>query len=467
MSNVTITHKLYDQNVALWTKCEDVCNGQDAVKDKTTTYLALPDPTDFSQEAALRYKNYLQRAIFYGYSRRTLQSMIGLAFRKNPKLEVPKILDYINWDIDGSSLSIYQQSQKVLSEVLKKGRTILYVDYPTVDPDSVSLADLENGYIRPVVIQLNAESVTYWRTTRIGATHKLSLVCIKETAEEGEGFEVKDVLQYRVLRFNGIVYTVEIHRDTDKGWVLYQEPQVILAGNGEPFSEIPLIFVGSTNNSPDVDYPPMLDIVNLNIGHYESSASYESSVSNCGQVQPVITGLSEQWRDHIQKTGIKIGSGGVLSLPVGSEFLLVQAKEMTIAFEAMKHQKEEIIALGGKLLEKGGAVKTATQASNENEAEHSVLSLCVSNVNEAYLMCLDWMLRFLNMTATVEYAINTDFEDNSFTPEKANAIIGLYTANLLPKSDAFSSLRRYGAISAEKTDEDIKQELEDNPEGLE
>ena len=116
-NDVTITHRDYDKNVSLWIKVQDVCDGQDAVKDKTTDYLCKPNPQDISHEANLRYQNYLNRAVFYNFTRRTLQSMIGAAFKKVPKLEIPTILDYVKNDIDGSSLSIYQQSQKVLRKI--------------------------------------------------------------------------------------------------------------------------------------------------------------------------------------------------------------------------------------------------------------------------------------------------------------------------------------------------------------
>ena len=462
-NDVTITHRDYDKNVSLWVKVQDVCDGQDAVKDKTTDYLCKPNPQDISHEANLRYQNYLNRAVFYNFTRRTLQSMIGAAFKKLPKLEIPTILDYVKNDIDGSSLSIYQQSQKVLSEVLKKGRTVLYVDYPTVDANLVSVADLQNGYIRPVVIQLNAENVTYWETKRFGASNKLSLVIIKEMAEnprDGFGYDMVD--QYRVLRFDGYFYSVELWRKGKTDWQLYQEATPVFDGAGRPFNEIPLIFVGSTNNSPDIDYSPMLDIANVNLGHYENSASYESLVFFCGQVQSWIGGLSEQWRDWLQKQGITIGAGSTLLLPDNSSFNFAQAEPNTLAFEAMKAKEQAMVAMGARMVEKGSAVKTATQSQNENEAEYSVLSLCVSNLNEAYLMCLDWMLRFLNVTATINYEINQDFSDNSIDAQKITALVNLYNSGKYSEIDLWQQLRKYGLINPEKTDEDIKGELEND-----
>ena len=467
-NDVTLTHSDYDKNIALWQKVDDVCSGQDAIKEKATEYLAKLDPNNFSNEENLRYLNYLARAVFYGFTTHTLKSNIGLAFKKWPKLEVPSVLDYVIEDVDGGGLSIYQQSQKVVSEVLKKGRTILYVDYPSVDPKSVSVADLEQGYIRPVILNIKADFVRYWETKRFGAKHKLSLVVIQEqdkSPRDGFGYDLID--QYRVLRFDGQFYTVEIWRKGQHDWELYQAPQIVLDGSGRPFNEIPLIFVGSENNNPDIDSSPLLELANLNLAHYENSASYEWSVFFCGMIQAWIGGLPEQWRDWLDKKGIKIGSSGVLLLPDGSTFNFAQAKPNTLAFEAMTDKKQQMLSMGARLSEQGTAIKTATQAQNEVDASTSVLSLIVNNVSDAYTKCLKWMLMFLNVSVDgVEYIINSDFSDNSFDAQKITALVAAYNAGLLPKADAFNQLRKYGLINPEKTDEDIKDELENDTGGM-
>lgn len=447
----------------MWTKVDDVCAGQDAIKAKANEYLTPLDPKDFSQEAQNRYESYLSRAVFYGFTAHTLKSNVGMAFKKWPKLEAPENFDYIIEDVDGGGLSIYQQSQKVVVEVLKKGRTILYVDYPTVDPNSVSLADLEQGYIRPVILQINAEFVRYWETKRFGAKHKLSLVVIQEqdkSPRDGFGYDLID--QYRVLRFDGQFYTVEIWRKGQHDWELYQAPQVVLDGSGNPFNEIPLVFVGSENNNPDIDSSPLLELANLNLAHYENSASYEWSVFFCGMVQAWIGGLNEQWRDWLDKKGIKIGASGVLLLPDGSSFNFAQAQPNTLAYEAMTDKKEQMLSIGARLSEKGTATKTATQAQGEIDASTSVLSLVVNNVSDAYTKCLQWMMMFLNVTAEASYVINSDFSDNTVDAQKLTALVNLYNSGKYPEMDLWEQLRKYGLINPEKSDEDIKGELEND-----
>ena len=122
MADVSFQREEYRAALAAWALVDDVCAGQDAVKAATTTYLPQPNPQDTSEENATRYTQYVARAAFYNATGRTLQSLVGAAFRKWPELDVPGALDYIADDIDGAGVSVYQQSQAVLGQVLKLGR---------------------------------------------------------------------------------------------------------------------------------------------------------------------------------------------------------------------------------------------------------------------------------------------------------------------------------------------------------
>jgi len=64
-----------------WDLVDDVVEGQRPVKLKTTTYLPKPNPTDSSPENAARYTQYIERALFVNFGGRTLEGLIGTAFK--------------------------------------------------------------------------------------------------------------------------------------------------------------------------------------------------------------------------------------------------------------------------------------------------------------------------------------------------------------------------------------------------
>lgn len=466
MANVTYQHDDYSENYPLWEFVDDVCEGESCVKEKGVAYLPKPNPTDTSPENAARYEQYKARAVFYNVTGRTLTGLTGAAFSQVPTLTVPPLLSYITDDIDGQGLSIYQQSQAALSELLQKGRCGLLADYPQTDAPA-SLADQQSGRLRSTVAMYEAESIINWRTEKVGANHVLSLVVLKECAEEvtADGFGSKEVDQYRVLRLINGAYVVEIWRkdpnetDPDKAWKIFSE-SLPLNSAGRPWSKIPFTFVGSQSNSTHCDPSPLYDLATLNLAHYRNSADYEDSVYMTGQPQAWISGLTEEWRDWLQKQGIYIGARAAMLLPENGNFGIAQAQPNTLAKEAMDAKEAQMRSIGARLIMPGSAVKTATEAQQENESDHSVLSLACSNLSEAYTLVMGWMGEWMGVTGAMEYTIHVEANRFNVDGVMLGALVAANQAGKLPDSDLFRLMRKLDVIDPEKTDEQIREELD-------
>ena len=226
------------------------------------------------------------------------------------------------------------------------------------------------------------------------------------------------------------------------------------------------MFVGSENNDSSIDDSPLYDMAEINIGHYHNSADYEDSVWFSGQPQFWIAGLDEAWRDHLEENGIYVGSRAPLTLPANGSCGFAQPEPNTLVKEAMDGKKEDMVSLGARLIERGSAVKTATQADNDSAAEHSILSLAVSNVSEAYSQCLMWMCAFENVAGEALLKLNQDFTQVSLDAAIMASLFNAVQAGRVPESDFWQYLRDRGVIDPEKTDDDIRGELEANPVGL-
>ena len=467
MADVTFQRQEYRDALAAWALVSDVCAGQAAVKAKGATYLPQPNASDTSDENALRYTQYLARAAFYNATGRTLQGLVGAAYRKWPMLDAPGAIGYVAEDVDGAGVSVYQQSQSALGQVLKLGRHALLVDYPTTDAPA-SRADMVTGKVRATIASIDATQVINWRAERIGAQYRLTLVVIAETRETvtEDGFGLSAEPQYRVLRLTEVGYTWEIWRAGQKGIELAEGPFVVLDGAGRPWDEIPFTFIGATNNDSSIDAAPLYDLAEVNIAHYRNSADYEDSAYFCGQAQPWMSGLTEEWRDHLQQQGIFIGSRAPILLPQGGQFGFAQAQPNTLAKEAMDQKEAQMVALGARLVQPGSAVKTATEAQGEQEAEHSVLSLACSNVSEAYSKALGWMARFMGADGEAALTLSQDFVEQRLDPAMLTALIRAWQSGKLPEADLWEQLRKYGVIDGEKDDETIRGELETQDPGL-
>jgi len=170
-----------------------------------------------------------------------------------------------------------------------------------------------------VILSYCAEDIINWRTGMVNGHSVLTLVVLRESPEIEDGFGFKVVEQYRelALETEGFVCRVWRRSGPKGGGPLAVVDEFRPTGGAGRLKEIPFTFVGAQNNDPSIDESPLYDIAMINLGHYRNSADYEDSVFWCGQAQPWISGLDEQWVKLLEEKGIYVGSRAPMLLPAG------------------------------------------------------------------------------------------------------------------------------------------------------
>lgn len=399
-------NKLYSDNIERWEVMNAVCDGARAVKKLGLAL--LPFKID-CEDNRTRYADYLNRAVFYPVTKDTLQNHVGLAFSEDPDFD-PDGMDFLKDNADGAGTSIYQLNQKALGLLLKHGRAGFFVDYPPTK-DGATRADIETKGIRPTITLYDATQIINWRVKKFGGVFKTSLIVLFEKTvqqDPEDEFLNKEVKTYRVLRLDDDQqFSVQVY--TDATGELVAGERIYPRKNGLMWNEIPFQPIGAQVNDFNIDEIPLEPLAEINLAHYRNSAEYENSVHICGQVQPVITELDEDWRNFLVEQGIKLGSYSPLLLPQGASFQYVQADEQMIAKEAMNGKMEYMEALGAKITDSSEGVKTATQVDSEDIKSYSVLSLCVSNLNEAAENVLRWCAEYHGSGFDAKFTIKQDF----------------------------------------------------------
>ncbi|MTB46341.1 DUF4055 domain-containing protein [Providencia sp. wls1950] len=430
INNVDFTRPEYKTAAPQWELVRAVCRGGEEVK----SYLPELEEKE-SERKKKRNKDYQDRAVFYPITGNTRNGMIGMAFKKDPLIAVAEKLSCLKDDADGAGSSIYQLAQSSLESVLEVGRHGLYVDY---NSDSKL----------PYIFQYRAEDIINWRTDRINGRTMLTLVVLRETVEEADGFGFKDAIQYRVLVIEDGKFICRVYRKT-AGSSVYQIHSEYIperAGNGA-WDEIPFTFIGAQNNDHTIDEAPLLGLAKINLGHYRNSADYEDSVFFCGQVQPYIGGLNEQWRDWLQENGVMVGSRSPILLPDKGSYGYVQAQPNMLAKEAMDSKRDYMVALGAQLVSADSKVKTVIQSVGEQSAQTSILSICCSNVSDAFSKALMWCAEYLGLDTTdTFFEINKDLVNHIADSSMIREIVAAWQSGATRKSDLVRSLQKYDVI---------------------
>ena len=453
MKPINTQHYQYAKTLERWQYIDRVCSGVDVKQ-----YIRKLNATDISTEMENRRKEYADAAIFSRIAGRTAKGMVGMVFSKDPILSVPAALDYIKQNVDGAGVSIYQQSQHVLGAIVRKGRAGLMVDYPITE-GATSVADMTAGKVFATIQRFEPEQIINWRLIPNGAQMKLGRVVISDSYENEDGDEVGII---RELLIEDGIYISREYRQDDKGeWLVFTESYP-RDGHGNQWTEIPFMFIGSETNTPAIDEQPMYDLCDINIGHYNNSAAYEDSAFMLGQPQPWMSGIDSQYMKMFNDEKMYIGCGRLIGVPANQQLNFAQVQPNSLAREAMKDKEALMISMGAMLLEPGSAAKTATQARGEQVVQHSILSLAASNVSEAYTRCLQWMAQYMAIDIEddgVEHTLSKDFVEVNVSAEALRDIVASWQAGATPYSDLVAWQQKRGIIDAEKTLEDVQEEV--------
>lgn len=435
MSNnegILSVHPEYTRNVDLWRLVDDVCRGQREIKLKKKKY--LPVPKMFGHNDDDRYDEYLERAVFYGVTGGTLNSYVGSAFNKLPEFKRPEELDYLCHNADGAGRSIYQCSQIMLRLNLKHYRCGVYVDYPNVAPSQNKADDLKKNAF-PMIHVIKAHHILDWDHVIIGNQKKLNYVKILEliSSRSVDGFTHELIKQYRILRLENGVYTVQVYNEDGNG--NYGEGEIYIPKdyNGQTWDYIPFTFCGAIDNSDEIGNAPLLELAELNLAHYRNSADVEESGFIVGQPTISLPNCTPQMWEIIRKEDLAIGSNRGFPTDVK----IVQAADNNLAKQLMTDKWQQMKEMGARLIEVGSANKTATQADNESAVQHSVVSLAVSNISEALTMALRWCARFALPNENLDpheltYVISQEFNRPSFSEDRAKRLYEACVAGNLP-----------------------------------
>ena len=466
---INTRHPQHDALAPRWQRMTDVCNGEDAIKAAGERYLPMPNKDIRTVEALARYANYKDRAVFVEVTKDTLDKYTGQAFKDDPVLNVNSQLDYMKRDANGAGLSIYQVAQKCFEAQLERGRFGLFVDYPTTN-DEVSQADVERNALRPTINFYAPESIINWRTTVIGGQTVTNMIVLHETVYETDPddiFASKQVEQWRYLGLDEVGYFVEVRRKADgtvqgnaDGFVLHQARVYPTRSGNKLWDRIPFVIGGSDSNDWCEQNIPLESLAKMNLAHYRNSADYEQSAFICGQVQPWMSGVSEQRMEALEKQQIRIGAGAMIMLEENGKFGFAQAEPNGLAGEAMDKKYLIMQALGAKLSEAQTVQKTATQSNHESGVQNSTASMCIANLNEAMQDALLMAYEYMGIDTAIkdgEYLFKAKQDFTIAAPDSATmtAIGSWVQGGLAPKSMAYNYQRKYNLIDAELKDADI------------
>lgn len=462
MPGVRTLHPDYNTFAPKWKRVRDTVAGQDAMQTAGVAYLPR-----LKDETGEDYASRVKRSDFFNATWRTIDALSGMAFRKPPTRKVPASIDKYLDDVTMSGTSIDGFAKECVEEVLSPGRIGVLVDHPqravgqdgNVVPITVSAA--QQMGLRPTLQLYTAESIRNWKCARVNNAWVLSMVVLGETAkvpDPADEFSEKAEDRYRVLDlFNG-QYRQRVFRIEKEQDVLLEEFMPLM--NGKPLTFIPFVICGASGKNDAIDEPPLIDLVDKNVAHYQVNSDYRHGLHFTGLPTPVVSGYTPE------KDGEKfyIGSQSAWVFPdpnAKADFLEFTGQGLQALEKALDRLEKQMALLGARMIaDETKQVETLGATQIKRQGENSVLAKIVLAVSEALEYAMEIFAQWAGAPGEIIYQINRDFMPALMDGRELTALVAAVQAGALSDEEFFDLMQRGDVIDGEKTFEEHKTQIE-------
>lgn len=444
-------HPDSEKMLSIWDKCEDVRSGQTAIHKGAEKYLPR-----LSSQQVEEYNAYKRRAVFYGAMSRTVDAFIGMIMRVPPIVDQQSVLLD---DITGQQCSLNDFASQLLEEILVCGFVGILVEHSPMPSGALTIAQTEQLGARPYLALFDCDSIISWKTDR---GRIIQLVVEEEEVISISEFESQDKNFYRVLDIDANGYYRQrkfIQSEKNKDEFIQVGDDIYPLLNGSPLREIPFYFAGKCD-----DLPPLIDLVDLNISHYMTTADLENGCHFTGIPQPWVAGVHLDAGETLSVGGI---NAWVFSDPqANAQYLEFSGQGLAALEKRLELKEKQMAALGAKLLSDSVVAETATGSSLRSAGEFSVLAQIADHASAILSRACSFMQRWAGLP-DVTIKLNKDFLPAKMTPQELQAMVQAWQAGAISAQTLFSNLQQGEIVAADVDFEDEQAAIvESQPSSL-
>jgi hypothetical protein len=371
-----------------WGVMAAVTRGTNYMRDLSETY--LPQEPREDDDA---YRTRVDRSVLSPYTSRLIETAAGAILRKPIHVEGDRYWQDLAQDIDGLGSNLTEYALRALVSSLTYGHSAILVDYPAA-MGARNLAEERAMGRRPYFVHVDAPQIWGWRKET--GTNRLLQVRIHDyDVRPLNDFGEEQIEQMRV-----------IYPGKYDLYTLGQDVVEFSSTGGYSLDEIPLVPIYSNRRGLLISQPPLLDIANLNITHYQRQADLIHAL----HIAAMPTLVLEGWDDTSNTASL--GVNYAIAMQPGNKAYYVQAD--ATSFDAQMAELESLAAqmstLGVTKLFGQKFVAESAEAKRIDQAQsNSVLSIISQELESALNQAFAFAAQYVGMEPPV-IRIDRDFD---------------------------------------------------------
>lgn len=418
-------HPTYSAMSPEWVKCRDAYDGQSAVKFAGVAYLPM-----LSGQTLEEYNAYKGRALFYSITSKSVGALVGMALSKPPDIKFPpKMKSYFE---DQSGTEFFEIFSSATAETLLMGRYGVLVDRP-----------VSGG--KPFLRSYITENIVNWEYDDEGI---LIMVVLREVYSEksiDDPFVRVELVRYRHLYLEDGVLQIAVYNQEKAGSDRYSvNAPTTITNTGIPMDFIPFFCVTPLGLGLTPSKPPMLDIVDINLSHYRTSADLEHGRHFTGLPTPYVIGAESQVKMHIGSTSAWIIPDA--NAKVG--YLEFTGQGLLSLEKALAEKQSQLASLSSRLIDNSTRGSEAAETVklrylSETASLRSTIRSVEAMLNGVYNTVGEMEGYGEN---SVNITLNKDFLDDRMSAPLLKAWVEAYLAGGVTKEMFINALKRGDAL---------------------
>lgn len=429
----------YREQAAAIRVCRDVMAGTEHMRSRKTEY--LPKST---AESPRSYAARLSRALLFNALKRTVNGLVGMIFRRDPQLKDADAEMEEHWkDIDNAGTHGAVFCKEFVKDAMSAGHAGILVDYPKVE-SGLTIEQKATRKIRPFWVRYAAEDIMSCRVSVEDGRMVLTQVVLRENIEKPVNEYVTErVVQYRVLKRGAgaeggdRVTLFEVWQPTAKGDGYVRTDDGMMDVPEIPFTA--LVAEASPCGGYMRSVPPLLDLADVNIAHYQVYADHRHALHVASVPILVFVG-----RDT-SNPAVKIAPNVGIDMPVGGSCAYTETKGAALSASRTELQdlEQRAAALGLAMLQRQSraAETEAAKAIDKSESD-SALATIARQAQEAINQASKFHAMWRNKAKPATFDISRDFESLTLTAQEVDSFNKLHTDGKISLDTLWDMLER-------------------------
>lgn len=409
-------------------------------------------PREYAEDT-VAYAARLNRTVLFNAFAKTVVDMVGRIFSKPVQVgsDVPEAISCLcdNVDLTGRDLNTF--AYEVARDAMAAGVSFILADMPPALPTGSTRADEIATGSRPYLVHVRAEDLIGWKPETIAGREIATQIRILECVDEPDPkspYEDAKVEQVRVIEIAaiGCVWTT-YRKNAESKWSVHDAGTMAA-------KEIPLTPVYFKRCGFFEGEPPLADLAELNLAHWQSSSD-QRNILHVARV-PILFGSG--WDE---KDTLTIGAG-TFARASAADSKLVYVEHSGAAIESgrndLKDIEAQMQAMGLQLLINKPAA-TATGEIRDDAKENSALFMMADALEDALEAALADMGAYLGQPEGGSVNVNKEFGGISVGAVDQNTLLTMCERGLITHETLLREMQRRNVLADDFEPEEEARKL--------